>query len=82
MNIGTAWHKLSMLLENTRCGFSVREVDGVDLEHTCSIEVTRYAAEDEFPAYDEVICTVDSTTWEGLIQTIESKLEAGDIPKD
>lgn len=83
MDIATAWHELSMLLESTRCAATVTEVKRADYEKLlCRAVVTRYPSDNEFPAYDEKICVVEDSAWSPIVEKLRNMLEAGDIPSD
>ena len=83
MNIGTAWHQLSMLLEGTQCAATLTEISAPEDGPTvCSSVVTRYPRDNEFPAYEDEICTVETATWSEAITLVTSMLESGDIPED
>lgn len=82
MNLGTAWHKISMLLETTQCAARLTELSVADGMLVCRAEVVRYPKATEFPQYDEDVCTVDAKSWDEILATLETMLEAEEIPLD
>lgn len=64
---GEAWHKIHMLFEDTICAAQLNESGGRDQPTRCSVEVTRFAPDHEFPAYDRVVFEYEGSTWEDVI---------------
>ena len=65
---GTAWHKIHMLFEDTVCAASLTESSRQDQPTLCSVAVTRFAQDHEFPSYDRVVFEYEGSTWEDVIE--------------
>ena len=77
-----AYTRLSRLLENTPCSFEITEVGRQGQPLRCLVTVIRFAPLNEFPAYDEEICQVETSSWPEIVQCISDKIRSGEIPRE
>ena len=81
MNIGAAWHQLKMQLASTRLTPQLRERKTEAGTHVCGLTLVRYAGEDEFPAYDDLVLEIEAADWEAIIETVTAKTNSGVLPQ-
>jgi len=79
ITVGEAWHKTHMLFEGTICAAQLTESGGQDQTTRCSVKVTRYAQDNEFPAYDRVVFEYEGSTWADVIAQCQEFRQSGDF---
>jgi len=79
ITVGEAWHKIHILFEDTICAAQLTESGGQDQPTRCSVAVTRFAQENEFPAYDRVVFEYEGATWDDVIAQCREFRRHGDF---